>query len=88
MLEMDATDQSFLRRFELAQEMFAKDASFKPHGTADWIRFIQTHKFPDGDKTLFFSDTLNSLLATVTTDLKSLSGERPNFFLPRAFVVF
>jgi hypothetical protein len=59
-----------MERFKKAQKSFQQRKEFHPHAQADWIKFIATHKFPVEERTVYYSDTLNSLLATVTTDLK------------------
>jgi hypothetical protein len=59
-----------VERFKQALQSFQNRKEFHPHKQAEWIKFIATHKFPVEDRTVYFSDTLNSLLATVTTDLK------------------
>ncbi len=59
-----------VERFQRAQQSFQSRKEFQPHKQAEWIKFIATHKFPVEDRTVYYSDTLNSLLATVTNDLK------------------
>jgi hypothetical protein len=59
-----------MERFKKALKSFEQRKDFHPHKQADWIKFIATYKFPVEERTVYYSDTLNSLLATVTTDLK------------------
>ncbi len=66
-------------RYNKAVSSFEKRDDYKPHGPSQWIQFIARFKFPEDHSTIFFSDTLNALLTTVTTDLKSLND--PLIFL-------